>query len=85
MTRKTGNPAANPSPKAATPLPDSMATGKASPAKAAVGGQPGVKWCQGQFGARGGRPGGRAVANRPVRASTHARNRSVPNARCCCR
>ena len=39
MNRKTGKPAATKSP-VATPLPDSMATGKASAAKAAVGGAP---------------------------------------------
>ena len=39
MPRKTAKPAA-PQGQAATPLPDSMATGKASPAKTAVGDKP---------------------------------------------
>ena len=39
MRRKTAKPAA-PQGQAATPLPDSMATGKASPAKTAVGDKP---------------------------------------------
>ena len=39
MTRKTGKPAAS-QVATATPLPDSMATGKASTAKAAVGDAP---------------------------------------------
>jgi len=40
--------------------------------------------CQGQGGRRGGLPSARTVAKRPVRASTQARNRSVPSAFCCC-
>ena len=44
-----------------------------------------TKRCQGQFERLGGRPTGRTTANRPVRASTHDRNGSVPSTFCCCR